>query len=146
VIFDDLISSGHETFVTMASGGGGDDKRRLKSFGSCKSKVWKYFGFPINNAGIITDKKEVYYRLCYHRLSYRWFPLPQLVPPLQIMCSCSATNNYYELLVPHSLVHHLYTIEFVVLCSYGTLSSSLCMIISTQTCLFCFLVELKALL
>ena len=44
VIIGGLINSGHETFVTMASGGGGD-KWRLKLLGFCKSKIWKYFGF-----------------------------------------------------------------------------------------------------
>jgi len=68
----------------MASGGG-SDKRRLKLLVSCKSKVWKYFGFPVNDAGIITDKKEVYCTLCYHRLSY----------------SGNTTNLFYHLEAKH---------------------------------------------
>ena len=38
--------------------------------GSCKSKVWKYFEFPVNDAGTINNNKEVYCNLCYHKLSY----------------------------------------------------------------------------
>jgi len=68
----------------LTSGGGGD-KQRLKPLGSCKSKVWKYFGFPVNDAGIITDKTEVYCTLCYHRLSH----------------SGNTTNLFYHLEAKH---------------------------------------------
>jgi len=67
----------------MASGGGGD-KRRLKLLGSCKSKIWNTL-VSINDAGIITDKKEVYCTLCYHRLSY----------------SGNITNLFYHLEAKH---------------------------------------------
>ena len=44
--------------------------RWLKPISSCKSEVWKYFGFSANDSGIIIDKKEVYYRICEQALSY----------------------------------------------------------------------------
>ena len=31
---------------------------------SAKSKVWNYFGFPVNSMGTITDKMKVYCKLC----------------------------------------------------------------------------------
>ena len=52
----------------MASGETGN-KWQLKSYDSYKSKVWKYFGFPVNDAGTITNKKGIYCNLCYHKLS-----------------------------------------------------------------------------
>jgi len=54
----------------MKASGNGGEKRRLKPLSTCNSKVWKYFGLPVNDAGVITDKKEVYYMFCHHRLLY----------------------------------------------------------------------------
>ena len=51
-------------------GSGSVTVRRLKLSSSCKSKVWKYFGFLANDSGIIIDKKEVYCRICEQALSY----------------------------------------------------------------------------
>ena len=45
--------------------------RQLKPISSCKSKVWKYFGFPANDSGIIiARRKYVYCRICEQALSY----------------------------------------------------------------------------
>ena len=59
--------------------------RRLKPLSSCKSKVWKYFGFDTNDSGGITSKKEVYCMICKQGLPY----------------SGNTTNMFYHLQANH---------------------------------------------
>ena len=59
--------------------------RRLKPLSSCKSKVWRYFGFPANDSGVIINKKEVYCRIYEQALSY----------------SGNMTNLFYHLQANH---------------------------------------------
>ena len=37
---------------------------------STKSKVWKYFGFPVDENGAVTNKKQVVCRICNRSLAY----------------------------------------------------------------------------
>jgi len=83
----------------MASGEAGD-KRWLKPLGSCISKVWKYFEFPVNNAGTITNKKEVYFNLSYHKLSnskntINLFYHSEAKHPSEFSKNCSEEESWY---------------------------------------------------
>ena len=44
--------------------------QQLKPLSSSKSKVWKFFGFTVDESGEITDKTRLVCRLCDRRVPY----------------------------------------------------------------------------
>ena len=74
-----------ETTVAGPSAG----SQQLKPLSSSKSKVWKFFGFTVDESGEITDKTRVVCRLCNRRVPY----------------SGNTTNLFYHLQTNHSQEH-----------------------------------------
>ena len=63
--------------------------QQLKPLSSSKSKVWKFFGFAVDESGEIADKTRVVCRLCERRVPY----------------SGNTTNLFYHLQTNHPQEH-----------------------------------------
>jgi len=48
----------------MADNGVDSSWEQLVALPNAKSKVWNYFGFPVDSSNMIIDKKKVYSKLC----------------------------------------------------------------------------------
>ena len=56
--------------VTSSASSGGSATEYLKAPSGAKSKVWKYFGFTMNESGAIVSKTQVKCTLCRNNISF----------------------------------------------------------------------------
>ena len=59
-----------ESVSSSTSSSTGSATNRLKAPVGVKSKVWKYFGFATNEAGVIVNKTRVTCTLCKQNISF----------------------------------------------------------------------------
>ena len=94
-----------ESVTSSASSSAGSATERLKAPRGAKSKVWKYFGFTMNESGAIVSKTRVKCTICRNNISFCGkttnlsYHLEQKHPEQFSEC-CSVKQGTLKLLLP----------------------------------------------